>query len=213
MKVLDFGIAKALDPAAASSSEAMNSPTITTPAMTQAGIILGTAAYMSPEQARGKFVDRRADIWAFGCVLYEMLTGQRAFRGDDVTDVMAAVVRADPDWTALPSETPPVIRTLLDLCLQKDRAKRASSIGVVKLLLDPPAAIAGTNAAPAFRGTRRNGWIAVAAIAGVVIGASIGIPVNRWTTPVPAASRPMRFTIEPDAVSRDGSGRDLAIQP
>jgi serine/threonine-protein kinase len=213
VKVLDFGLAKAQGSGIGDqrSREVANSPTITTPAMTMRGVILGTAAYMSPEQAKGKAVDRRADIWAFGCVLYEMLTGKRAFRGDDVTDVMAAVVRADPDWTALPAETPPVIRSLLDLCLQKDRAKRASSIGVARLLLDPPAAIAGINAAPAIAAWRRNGLIALAAIAGAVIGASISIPAYRWAMPAPAPAPPTRFTIEPDAVSRTGYGRDIAI--
>ena len=96
-------------------------PTITTPAMTQVGMILGTAAYMAPEQARGKTVDKRADIWAFGCVLYEMLTGKRAFEGDDVVDVLGAVARLEPDWTALPHATPPVIRRLVRGCLEKDR--------------------------------------------------------------------------------------------
>ncbi len=103
VKVLDFGLAKAMDPAGASSASASalaNSPTLTSPAMTQMGMILGTAAYMSPEQARGRAVDKRADIWAFGCVLFEMLTGQRAFPGEDVTDTLAAVVRAEPDWSA-----------------------------------------------------------------------------------------------------------------
>src|SRR5471030_687537 len=101
VKVLDFGLAKAMEPAAGSSLSMSRSPTITTPAMTQAGMILGTAAYMSPEQAKGRTVDRRADIWAFGVVVFEMLTGRRPFEGEDVTDTLAAVLRADPDWSAL----------------------------------------------------------------------------------------------------------------
>ena len=110
VKVLDFGLAKALalDPASVTSTDAANSPTITSPAMTLHGVILGTAAYMAPEQARGRTVDRRADIWAFGCVLYEMLTGRRAFDGDDISTTLAAVLRADPEWSALPPATPPV---------------------------------------------------------------------------------------------------------
>ena len=104
------------------------SPTITTPAMTQAGMILGTATYMSPEQARGKPVDKRTDIWAFGCVLYEMLAGKRAFEGEDVTDVLAAVVRAEPDWAELPVEAPAPIRKLLRRCLEKDRKRRLADI-------------------------------------------------------------------------------------
>src|SRR5476651_961976 len=118
VKVLDFGLAKAMDPVGVSSANAMNSPTLSMHA-TQAGVILGTAAYMSPEQARGKAVDRRADIWAFGVVLFEMLTGQRAFAGDTVTDVVAAVVTRDPTWTLLPADTPVAIRTLLRRCLMK----------------------------------------------------------------------------------------------
>ena len=106
VKVLDFGLAKAMEPAGAMSPSVSMSPTITTPAMTQAGMILGTAAYMSPEQARGKTVDKRADIWAFGAVLFEMLTGKRAFPGEDITDTLAAVVRAEPDWDALPADAP-----------------------------------------------------------------------------------------------------------
>jgi serine/threonine protein kinase len=135
VKVLDFGLAKALDPVAQgfSPADATNSPTITTPAATRMGVILGTAAYMSPEQARGKPVDKRADIWAFGCVLYEMLTGARAFDGEDVTDTLAAVVRADPDWRKLPSETSPAIRRLLRRCLEKDRKERAPDIGMARL--------------------------------------------------------------------------------
>jgi serine/threonine protein kinase len=106
VKVLDFGLAKMLDPVGASSASASMSPTITTPAMTQAGMILGTAAYMSPEQAKGRVVDKRSDVWAFGCVLYEMLTARRAFPGEDITDTIAAVIRGEPDWNALPRDTP-----------------------------------------------------------------------------------------------------------
>ena len=101
VKVLDFGLAKAMDPTGASSANAMNSPTLSMHA-TQAGIILGTAAYMSPEQARGSAVDKRTDIWAFGAVLYEMLTGKHAFDGQDATDILASVIKSDPAWEALP---------------------------------------------------------------------------------------------------------------
>ena len=112
VKVLDFGLAKALEPTARRRPTCSTSPTITTPAMTQRGVILGTAAYMSPEQARGKPVDKRSDIWAFGCVLYEMLTGKRAFAGDEVSDVLASVLAREPDWTLLPPGLSPVIGTL-----------------------------------------------------------------------------------------------------
>jgi Tol biopolymer transport system component len=132
VKVLDFGLAKAMEPAAESSQ----SPMITTPAVTQAGMMLGTAAYMSPEQARGKTVDTRADIWAFGAVLFEMLTGQRAFPGEDLTDTLAAVVKLDPKWDALGADVPARVRQVLRVCLQKDPRQRAQAIGDVRLALE-----------------------------------------------------------------------------
>src|SRR6185503_19619606 len=116
-KVLDFGLAKAMEPAAGSSPSMSMSPTITTPAMTQVGMILGTAAYMSPEQARGKPVDKRADIWAFGCVLYEMLTGQRAFDGQGVSETLARVIEREPDLVKLPATLSPSLRTYIGRCL------------------------------------------------------------------------------------------------
>jgi serine/threonine protein kinase len=136
VKVLDFGLAKALDPASASSPEAMNSPTITSPAMTQAGMILGTAAYMAPEQARGKAVDKRADIWAFGAVLFEMLSGRRPFDGDDMTEVLGAVVRLEPQWDALPPAVPARVSQALRLCLRKDPKQRVGDIRDVRLALE-----------------------------------------------------------------------------
>jgi eukaryotic-like serine/threonine-protein kinase len=134
VKVLDFGLAKALE-GDASGIDIANSPTISRMA-TQAGVLLGTAAYMSPEQAKGKVVDRRADIWAFGCVLYEMLTGQMAFRGESVTDTLAAVIRAEPDWSQLPAATPIRVRVLLQRCLQKDPKQRLQAIGDARISLD-----------------------------------------------------------------------------
>ena len=121
VKVLDFGLAKALERPAASGvhMSAMNSPTLTAHATVE-GMIVGTAAYMSPEQARGRGVDRRADIWAFGIVLYEMLAGRRAFDGDDVSITLASVLKDDVDWKALPADLPPSIRRVLRRCLEKD---------------------------------------------------------------------------------------------
>src|SRR6185503_10432760 len=129
VKVLDFGLAKALSRTDQDSSVARPdvtaSPTMISPAtMTSAGIILGTAAYMAPEQARGKAVDRRADIWAFGCVLYEMLTGRRAFEGEEITDTLAGILRGDPAWDALPTSTPQSLRRLLRRCLDKNPRER-----------------------------------------------------------------------------------------
>jgi len=133
VKVLDFGLAKTWEPTGVTSHGRSQSPTITTPAMTQAGVILGTAAYMSPEQARGNPVDKRADIWAFGAVLYEMLTGRRAFGGDEVSDVLASVLAREPDWTILPAACSPVLVTYLKRCLSKDRRQRIRDIGDVSL--------------------------------------------------------------------------------
>jgi hypothetical protein len=143
VKILDFGLAKAFDPAAATASSPsgmgtppmQNSPTLTAMS-TKAGMILGTAAYMSPEQAKGKPVDRRADIWAFGCVLYEMLTGKQTFAGETVTDVMAAVVKEEPDWTALPAGTPANIQKLLRRCLTKDTRQRLRDIGEARVAIE-----------------------------------------------------------------------------
>ena len=159
VKVLDFGLAKiAEDVRPAGTSRAggghTQSPTITTPAMTAAGIILGTAAYMSPEQAKGKPADKRSDIWAFGCVLYEMLTGKRAFEGEHVSDVLAAVLRGDPDWAALPPDITAPLRVLLDGCLKKDRKQRIADISAASFLLARSDAIAA--ALPAVSAARRD---------------------------------------------------------
>jgi len=138
IKVLDFGLAKAMtaDSAASGRSTQLHSPTVLSPAMTQLGVILGTAAYMSPEQARGKPVDRRTDVWAFGCVLYEMLTGAAPFRGDDTSLTIAAILTKDADFARLPPHLPPAIRRLLRRCLEKDPAKRLNWIGDARLELD-----------------------------------------------------------------------------
>jgi eukaryotic-like serine/threonine-protein kinase len=145
VKVLDFGLAKLLDSDAVASTQTRgfspgltNSPTITTPAMTMAGVILGTAAYMSPEQVKGRPADKRSDIWAFGCVLYEMLAGRRAFEGEDVSDTLAAVLRGEPDWTALPNNAPASVRALVRRCLQKDRMKRTGDIAAALFVLEEP---------------------------------------------------------------------------
>ena len=132
VKVLDFGLAKALE---GEGSHPAESPTITA-AATQPGVILGTAAYMSPEQARGKPVDKRADIWAFGAVLYEILTGERPFKGRDVSEVLAAVIQSAPDWQALPADTPPHLNTLLNCCLEKEPRQRVQAIGDVRLAME-----------------------------------------------------------------------------
>ncbi len=134
VKVLDFGLAKALEPEQ-TEAEAANSPTMTA-AATKMGVLMGTAAYMSPEQARGGTVDRRADIWAFGVVLLEMITGTTAFAGNTVSDTLALVLTKEPDWASLPSGTPTALRRLLRRCLEKESKQRLSSIGDARLDID-----------------------------------------------------------------------------
>jgi serine/threonine protein kinase len=138
VKVLDFGLAKALDqdPKTSRPQDLQNSPTITSPALTQAGLILGTPAYMSPEQARGKAVDTRADIWAFGCVVFEMLAGRPPFDGETTADTLATVLEREPDWQRLPDATPDLIVRLLQRCLEKDSHSRIRDIGDARIDLD-----------------------------------------------------------------------------
>jgi serine/threonine protein kinase len=133
VKVLDFGLAKAMEAVGALSASASLAPTITTPAMTQAGMILGTAAYMSPEQAKGRVADRRSDVWAFGAVLYEMLTGTRAFAGGEVSEVLASVLAREPDWTLLPRGLSPTLATFIKRCLHKDLKQRVPDIAAMRL--------------------------------------------------------------------------------
>ena len=148
VKVLDFGLAKAIEGGEETRIQSNSlSPTITTPAMTGVGVILGTAAYMAPEQARGKSVDKRADIWAFGCVLYELLTGVRTFVADEVSDTLALVLTKEPDWTRLPASTPRSIRTLLRRCLEKDRTRRLADIADARLEIDDARSGAGSEPA------------------------------------------------------------------
>jgi eukaryotic-like serine/threonine-protein kinase len=144
VKILDFGLAKAMAPESSNAgADAMNSPTLTARA-TQMGMVLGTAAYMAPEQARAKSVDRRADIWSFGCVLFEMLTGRCAFEGEEITDVLARVIEREPDWSAIPASTPSDVRRLVARCLAKDSKARLRDIGEARVAIDD--ALAGKNA-------------------------------------------------------------------
>ena len=221
VKVLDFGLAKG---ASASSADLAQSPTLTY-SPTAIGIILGTAGYMSPEQARGKPVDRRADIWAFGCVLYECLTGRKTFdpstgsgsgavRGDadSVQDIIAAVLRQEPDWDALPAATPPAIRALLRRCLEKDVRKRQRDIGDVRLEIEnalatpsPPSERASAVLAPAAGPTAR--WLvpSIAAIAGIGVGALLW---SQFVSPRDAsASNPLHLSIAIPSTLRVNSAR------
>jgi len=183
VKVLDFGLAKAMEPAGvAASPSATMSPTITTPAMTQAGMILGSAAYMSPEQAVGKPADKRSDLWALGVVLLEMLTGRQVFDGETVSHVLASVLKDAPDWTALPANTPSSIRKLLRRCLEKDRRRRLADAADARLEIEDALTVGGAELeAPASPGAvtalRTIAWpLAFALVAVMVI---VGYFVSR----------------------------------
>ena len=218
VKVLDFGLAKMLEgPAEAGHyvrSAATMSPTITTPAMTQMGMILGTAAYMSPEQARGKPVDKRSDIWAFGCVLFEMLSGRRAFEGDDTTDTIAAVVRLEPRWDALPDDLPAAIRLLLKRCLEKDRKKRLGDIsGAIFVLNEPTLAASAADATSAARASSR--WKRAIPLVAVIATAIVVGAATWMLRPSPSPPSVTRFAIRlPDGQQFTNVGRPLvAISP
>ena len=232
VKVLDFGLAKAMDSTASSSANATMSPTLSMHA-TQAGIILGTAAYMSPEQAAGKPVDKRSDLWAFAVVLLEMLTGRPVFDGETISHVLAAVLTKEPDWATLPAKTPAPIRRLLRRCLQKDPKRRLDSAAAARLEIEDALTTPATDAQaesgkPGSRGTLR--WV----IEGVLVAAllALAIPAVRYfreTLPVaapemrteivtPASTDPVSFALSPDGrqlafvASGDGASR-LWLRP
>ena len=229
VKVLDFGLAKAMEPrspaaTAGKAGDAMNSPTLSLHA-TQAGVILGTAAYMAPEQARGRTVDKRADIWSFGVVLYEMLSGRRAFDGDDISITLASVLKDDVKWDALPADLPSPIQRLLRRCLEKDPKKRLRDIGEARLMLDDPSAFEPALAASravvpgaASRRDRALPWIVASAATAIAI---LAVAWSATRTPVGAsddtARRVTKFALTADsglrettsgtspfAISRDG---------
>ncbi len=199
VKVLDFGLAKVWADDAA--RDTTNSPTLT--AATVQGVIMGTASYMSPEQARGKRVDRSADVWAFACVLYEMLTGAKTFGGETVTDVLGAIVRADPDWSALPKDVPPHVRRLLRRCLEKDRRNRLRDASTV--LLDLSQSPEDDAAAPARVRGARWPWVAAIAVLGVALIATVVVALR----PEPAAAE-MRLDI---ATVAGSTPYDFALSP
>ena len=211
-KVLDFGVAKALDTRHTSGPGPV---ALTTPAMTEAGVVLGTAAYMSPEQARGRPVDRRADIWAFGCVLYEMLTARAAFLGEDVRSTLARVLQASADLTALPADTSASVRRTLELCFEKDARKRIADMRDVRLGL--AGAFAVTASAPVQPRWRRALPFAATLVLGLLLASSYFLGFERRAVPASvAAPAPVtRFVITPPAtapIANQGS-IDLAISP
>jgi eukaryotic-like serine/threonine-protein kinase len=225
IKVLDFGLAKALtDDTAVNLS---NSPTLSV-AATNVGVILGTAAYMSPEQARGKEVDRRADIFAFGCVLYELVTGRKAFQGETVAEVLAAVLKSEPDWSRLPGDTPAAVRQLLRRCLQKDPKRRLQysadlRIEIEEALAQPDVELRAVTG-PRIR--ERVAW-SVAVLLAIALGGALGrsylrrsadAPEVRVDIVTPSTSDPVSFAISPDGrrltfvASGDGQSR-LWLRP
>ena len=224
VKVLDFGLAKALATSAGDSgtgNDLSQSPTVMS-SPTVAGVILGTAAYMSPEQARGKPVDKRSDIFAFGIVLYEMLTGAVMFAGDTVSDTLAAVLRAEPDFDRLPADTPPALRRLLERCLEKDEKRRLRDIGEARIIIDDIRAGKDVGATAAAEGTapaapggslrQYGGWVlaAVAVVASIVMvmtkdgGDAPSPPPLRKSTIQLSADDPSRRTTFHPAISPDG---------
>jgi eukaryotic-like serine/threonine-protein kinase len=219
VKVLDFGLAKATGPDGSSAPGLTHSPTLTL-AGTQAGVILGTAAYMSPEQAKGRAADKRSDVWAFGCVVFEMLTGRRAFEGEDLTDTIAAVVRGEPEWSALPADVPAQITLLPKRCLDKDRRTRVSDIAVARFLMTetiaPAAPVAADNVAGRRSASRTR--VIVAVSAGVLaVLTLLAAAVWLGTTLIPARTfHAVRFAIVPplaQPLSIQGGDRDVAIAP
>lgn len=208
VKVLDFGLAKALcDDSTGGTS--LDSPTLTSP-VTQPGMLLGTAAYMAPEQARGKRVGRHADIWAFGCVLYEMLSGERIFGGETTSDTLAAIIRADPDWTSLPPNVPPALHRLLQRCLEKDPTRRLQAIGDARIELEEIRSFSITAAPPTVvpRGSvvhRAIVWSIVGLVMGAMLAALVLLSLR---TPTASPSRiylsialPPGQSLDPDATN------------
>jgi len=217
VKILDFGLAKAFDSDASGAGMSL-SPTLTTPA-TRAGVIMGTAAYMSPEQAKGKPVDRRADIWAFGCVLYEMLAGRRPFLGDGVSELLANVIMGPTDLKALPASVPPSIRRLIRRCLDKDPRKRLRDIGDARIVIEEvlagateerDAVIAGAAPAAALASRRAPLFFAAALVAGLLAGAA----AIYMTIPRPHTAPVRKFEFSGKGPFRSSVGGNLvAISP
>jgi eukaryotic-like serine/threonine-protein kinase len=218
VKVLDFGLAKGGGPSAASSQPDLSASPTLTYAATGVGVILGTAAYMSPEQARGKAVDRRTDIWSYGCVLYECLTGRQLFSGETVSDTIARILEREPDWSALPPSTPANIRHLIQRCLEKDAKRRLRDIGEARLEIEGaqaprlPAPAAASAAAPATgHPALATGiaWTLAAALAVATLVLALPRLMHRGA---PAA--PVRFAVDiPGPGSNLTDGSDVAISP
>jgi eukaryotic-like serine/threonine-protein kinase len=226
VKVLDFGLAKAFE-VETSNANLTQSPTLSI-AATNVGMIMGTAAYMSPEQAKGKAVDRRTDIFAFGAVLYEMLTGRQAFEGEDLGDILGAVLKSEPDWNRLPASVPGRIRELLRLCLQKDAKKRRQTATDVRIDIEQALAAPEPAALPAAsRARERRGWIVSAVLLIGLVAAAVPAvryiyepvpPEMRLDIEMPPSSQPLEFALSPDGmrlafVAYDNGGQRLWVRP
>ena len=223
VKVLDFGLAKALEPVdVVVRGDVTSSPTITSPALTQIGVILGTAAYLSPEQVKGRPADKRSDVWAFGAVLYEMLSGQRAFKGDDISDTLAAVLRQNIDLTGLPASTPAAVRHLVSRCLDRDVRRRLRDIGEARIALEDPTRLTRENVErmkalvpppPLWR--RAIPVVLAAIVAGTLTGTAVWYlsqrslplpPVTRFLFPLPEGQAFVGATPRPViALAPDGA--------
>jgi serine/threonine-protein kinase len=214
VKVLDFGLAKALEPAIAEPRDATASPTISRQAETRHGAILGTPAYMSPEQIRGAAIDRRTDVWAFGCVLFEMLTGRRAFDAENAADAFSRVLTTEPSWDELPETTPLSLRRLLRRCLSKERRQRPSDGAVVRIAIEDLLAGPATDDAAAGAVRPAPAWRRALAPALALLAGGIIAGIWVWLAVQPPAPRVSRWAIVPPAsapLTIDGSTRDLAI--
>jgi|RhiMethySRZTD1v2_1073278.scaffolds.fasta_scaffold03644_10 eukaryotic-like serine/threonine-protein kinase len=214
VKVLDFGLAKVLEPVRAGSVDATASPTITSPVlMTNAGVILGTAAYVSPEQAKGREADKRSDVWAFGCVLYEVLTRKRAFEGDDISETLANVLKGRPDLEALPATTPRAIRRLIRRCLEKDPRQRFHHMADVRLELDDSRA--GEESAARSSQPAAAGRYVLSALCGAAVGVVAAL-LTPWILGSSSPPAPVVRSILTTLASADltnASSRGLAIAP
>ena len=193
VKVLDFGLAKALDPAP--DGDPSQSPTLTA-AATQMGVIMGTAAYMSPEQAKGKTADRRSDVWAFGAVLYEMLAGRRAFGGEDVSDTLVSVFRDEPDWSRIPEDVPARFRQAIQVCLQKEPKQRVRDVTAVRLAMEGAFETPVSAPAESVVAIRHPLWRRVLpSIATAVVVGTIAVPAGRLLNP--SDPRPVFRSVHP----------------
>ena len=218
VKLLDFGLAKVVQPATAlTSGTATSSPTVTSRSMMQRGVLLGTAAYMSPEQAKGREADRRSDLWAFGAVIFEMLTGERAFKGNDIPETLAAVLHVSVDWARLPADLPKPLGRLLARCLEPEASRRLRDVGEARIVLDDLASGTSTPSvdrepSPSVPPASRYlpAMLAAALAAGVALGGTF------WPRPAPPPAAVTRFALSmspAQALRIDSQSRDLSITP